>query len=299
MEKKNLQPRDMATALDCAIRTQEKSQGGYKVGNYQYFNYMSNEEWKKYLANMNPIFIKQYGIGAGGELKAGQYPPKMASFGSSSRFIYEKSNDVDGFIFEERLDTRVGGTAHLDGFLHQDKYIYVEAKRREIYYPSHKNQEIKSVYIPIYKYIKDKVGESIFNYSTQEVIGNSDGEVTKVTFFVNEKPVDYFDLKQLICHFLGITYDLAKHQVKGAKAKFLYLLYNPEEVEKLIDSKYRTKIINRYSEVVKFTNNNIEVFKKIFNVILQYQIETHKMNECCIDFEFKLVDQNNYNEELE
>lgn len=154
---KNDLPQDLATALDCAIRDFNGNMvRGYKVKDDQYNNYMSNEEWDDYLEKMDETHKRQYGMGAGGELKAGKYPPKMASFGSSSRLIYELSKDFDGFIFEERLDTRVGGVANLDGFLHKgSKYIYVEAKRREIYSPSHERQDIKCVYEPVYERIKD------------------------------------------------------------------------------------------------------------------------------------------------
>ena len=296
-EKKNEKPKDMATALDCAIRGNQI--GGYEVGNVRYYNYMSNHDWELYFEKMKPNHKKQYGTGAGGELKAGKYPPKMASFGSSSRFIYELSRDaVEDFIFEERLDTRVGGTANLDGFLRRkNKYIYVEAKRREIYYPSHEKQEIKSVYVPVYNKIKSLC--KMFNYEPECGAPENGEELKKITFYVNNEPVKFFDLKQLICHFLGITYDIAKHPVKNVKVKFLYLLYNPKEIEEKIDGKYCRNVMKRYDEVVKFIDNNTETFESIFKAVLQYQTETHKLELPDIEFKFKLVNQSNYISELQ
>lgn len=299
---KNELPKDLATALDCAIRDSNGSMArGYKMKNGkddQYNNYMSNEEWDDYLAKMDQAHKRQYGMGAGGELKAGKYPPKMASFGSSSRLIYELSKDFDGFIFEERLDTRVGGVANLDGFLRKgSKYIYVEAKRREIYSPSHERQDIKSVYEPVYEWIKGN--SSQFDFTSERGNVENGEETKKITFKINEKPIKYFDLKQLICHYLGITYDIAKHSTHNVTIKFLYLLYNPNKVEEKIDKHYRKKVMDRYKEVKSFINANREILESIFKVVLQYQIEMHNLEKPQIDnFEFKLVDQNNYQSEL-
>lgn len=296
MEKNKL-PKDMATALDCAIRDTEGKKGGYKVkkSGTSYCNYMSNEEWIGYLGEMDETHKKQYKDGGGGELYPGKYPPKMASFGSSSRFIYELSKGKRGFEFEEKLDTKVGGVANLDGFIKtKDKYIYVEAKRREIYGASHVNEKIKVVYQDVYNKIKKYVAN--FSY---EMLEKEDEEGNKnCTFKIEGKEVKYFDLKQLICHFLGITYDIAKHSAQNAKVKFLYLLYNPKEVENSIDKKYCQKVLKRYGEVEKFIDENNELFKSIFNAILEFQINSHGFPPIKIDFEFKRVDQYNYKAEL-
>ena len=105
-------------------------------------------------------------------------------------------------------------------------------------------------------------------------------------------------MKQLICHFLGITYDIAKHSVKNAKVTFLYLLYNPNEVEDKIVEKYREKVKNRYDEVESFIRDKKDVFKAIFDAVLQYQTEIHKLEKPDIDFNFKLVNQKDYLNEL-
>ena len=296
MEKNKL-PKDMPTALDCAIRDSEGKMGGYKVkkSGTSYYNYMSNEEWIGYLGEMDETHKKQYKDGGGGELYPGKYPPKMASFGSSSRFIYELSKDKREFEFEEKLDTKVGGVANLDGFIKtKDKYIYVEAKRREIYGASHVNEKIKVVYQDVYNNIKKHVAN--FSY---EMLGKEDEEGNKnCTFKIEGKEVKYFDLKQLICHFLGITYDIAKHSVKNAKVKFLYLLYNPKDVKNYIDERYHKRVLDRYDEVKDFIDKNIDIFKSIFDTILEYQINSHRLPEIKIDFEFKRVDQNEYKSEF-
>ena len=120
----------------------------------------------------------------------------------------------------------------------------------------------------------------------------------KITFKINNEPVKYFDLKQLICHFLGITYDIAKYPVKNAKVIFLYLLYNPKEIEDKIEKKYRKELMDRYGEVKRFIEEKKDVFKSIFYAVLQYQTDTHKLEKPDIDFDFKLVDQDDYIKEL-
>lgn len=294
MEEKYKEPKDMATALDCAIGLFEGKQGGYIIKGKEksviYYNYMTNKDWEYYFNNMNDCHKKQYDNGSGGELKEGQYPPKMASFGSSSRLVYELSKDISGFSFEEKLDTRVGGTANIDGFFHSGKeYIYVEAKRREIYGGSHKNQDISEVYLPVYKKIKEEC--QFFSYDLKP--GDKNGS-NKVTFKFHNTPVDYFDLKQLICHFLGITYDIAKHPLQDIKVKFLYLIYDPHKVERLIDKKYTSRICTRYNNVEKFITQNIDCFRKIFNAILDYHVDTYRVNKPKISFEMILVNPNTY-----
>lgn len=304
MESKDKEmPYNMATALDCAIRDFEVENDtkkyGYKVKDNIYYNYMSNEYWESYKIVMPEEHRKQFDNGSGGELKEkkgrwGIYPPKMASFGSSSRMIYELSKDISGFCFEEQLDTRVGGIANLDGFLKKDnKYIYIEAKRREIYSSTHESEEIKEVYLPVYKCIKDKCGEGNFDFTIADA---KEEGIKKVTFRLNKNPVQYFDLKQLICHFLGIAYDLAKHSINNADVKFLYLIFNPKKVK--IDENYKEKISTRFDCVVEFINNNNDTIERIFQAVLEYQSEIHKIQKPEVKFEFKLVDQDSYKDEL-
>lgn len=290
----------MATALDCAIRDFETKEFGFSLGESNYYNYMSNRSWSEFLRTMDKKHVKQYGDGAGGELHEGQYPPKMASFGSSSRMIYELSKDIRGFIFEEKLDTRIGGVANIDGLLRiGNEYIYVEAKKREIYGSSHLREDIKNVYLPVYDAISKKCGGCNFKYEKDKIKNSTKQDKTKITFYLNNEINLYFDLKQLICHFLGITYDLAKHSVKNAKITFLYLLYNPESIKNNINEKYREKILKRYVDVTEYINKNINIFKSIFEAVLQYQIGLHSITENPdIDFEFKLVSQRDYKKEL-
>ena len=127
--------------LDLAIKSKEigTTEGFYSVpykdGTLHKPTYMTNEEWNAFLSAMPDMARREYGEGDGDELKEKDgRPPKMASFGSSSRMIYNLSNKKEGFHFEKKLPTTVGGTANLDGFYEDDnRYIFVEAKCHEPY----------------------------------------------------------------------------------------------------------------------------------------------------------------------
>ena len=169
MEKQYKASIDKATALDFAIRDgQEEFDYGYKIsGKSPHNNYLSNDDWKRFLDSMSPLHLAQYNDADGGELKEksgrwGINPPKMASFGSSSRLIYECSKSIPGFCFEKQLPTRVGHTANLDGYIcRPEEDVFVEAKCREIY-SSHLNQKISLVYKDVYEYIKSKKRSQYF-----------------------------------------------------------------------------------------------------------------------------------------
>lgn len=134
--------------LDRAIMQNETAnnpdiKSGYKINESTYPNYLEDKCFEKFVDDMkqnHKLAYEMYGKGSGNELEIRKgrggvlYPPKMASFGSSSRMIYSLMKDVDGFLFEKQLKTTVGGTANLDGFMEtESKYVFVEAKCREPY----------------------------------------------------------------------------------------------------------------------------------------------------------------------
>ena len=140
----------MYKALDLAIQKQEDVLGGYVIRDKSYSNYMANAIWEIFLQDMKdnyPNAYNSYKNGGGSELKEGRYPPKMACFGSSSRFIYNLSKDFPGFQFETQFSTNVGGKSNLDGFFNSiDCCTCIEAKCREPYYRSHLGEKRKNVY---------------------------------------------------------------------------------------------------------------------------------------------------------
>ena len=292
----------MQKALDCSIRDYETQNFSEKCGyvtsskNGPYWNYMKNEVWKDYLENsMLPCHKEQYQNGDGGELseknsRYGMMPPKMASYGSSSRFIYNLSKGVEGFCFEKQLPTCVGKRpANLDGFLHYDKCdIYVEAKCREIYGHS-PFLKVSNVYEHVYEYIHKKNNCFVF-----EKMDSEKGHF-KCSFTYNGILLKHFDIKQLICHFLAISTDMLENN-NNTNIKFLYLIFNPNANTAFVHQcteKYRQKILDAYKETLEEINS-LGDMKWLFDAIVSYQCENLKLEPKETSFEFHVVDQNSY-----
>lgn len=294
----------LLTALDYAKRNFEyKKYGtccGYVIPDKDtYWNYLSKESWSAFLAGMSMLHQAQYKDGDGGELEEknsryGMVPPKMASFGSSSRFIYYKSRNIPNFSFEKQFPTRVGHTANLDGYLEKGTTIYcVEAKCREIY-SSHKNTKVSTIYEEVYDRIKSVSG---FSYDSKKI--KDDIEHRKYTFKYNEQELVHFDIKQLICHFLGITADILENRRNDISIRFVYLIFNPK-TETLFTGeieKYKEEIYKIYDE----TKKEIQGFgdmKWLFETIMEFQREHLGLHKVKYSFDFKLVDQYDYISEL-
>lgn len=222
----------IAKALDRAIMQQELSQNpnlkaGYTVNDTHYDSYIENAVWEQFKTAMekeNPIAFNMYGEGGGKELeervtRGHIYPPKMASFGSSSRMIYNLMKSVPAFLFEKKLPTTVGGTANLDGFMETaGKCIFVEAKCREPY--GKKSGEIGRKYEALYRTLKTVTCHIDF----------INDDKMRVEFCVNGASIEHFDMKQMISHLLGV----ATAYLNGTFTQpidFVYLLYNPTSLK--------------------------------------------------------------------
>jgi hypothetical protein len=290
---------DKVKALDFAIRDAlNEPSCGYTIHGKEapYYNYMSNEAWEEFKNDMSYEHKQQYKDGHGGELneKDGT-PPKMASFGSSSRLIYLLSKDVAGFSFEEKLSTKVGGPANLDGYLKtEEQDIYVEAKCREIY-GSYANQKISKVYKDVYDFIREKNG--LFGYRDTEIEG--DNGHFKCTFTWDDKEIIHFDLKQLICHFLGICANILEKEA-NPDVKFIYLIFNPNEDTDFSDvhiKDFEKEIKNDYSKTLEEISW-LKDFKWLFDIIMEYQSRRNFKSIQTWSLDFALMDQNDYRDYL-
>lgn len=289
--------------LDYAIMADETSKNldiksGYIVTGKPYNNYLSNDSFAEFVEDMkanNPIAYEMYGKGGGKELeerKVGKniYPPKMASFGSSSRMIYNLMKDVDGFLFEKKLPTTVGGIANLDGFLEtSDKCAFVEAKCREPY--TAKDGIIERKYEGLYKIItaSDKINVTCD-------INVIDERKMEVKFISGDTEIHSFDIKQMISHLLGIATAFLKGEFEFKKIDFVYLLFNP----KLIEIKEQKSEIHRIYEQTCNECKSVD-FKSLFEVIVDYLqsvkgIGEEKIKSDIVNgFAFRLCDQSNMN----
>lgn len=283
--------------LDYAIRDKEgkKPYGeGYIISKSKlaYDRYMNNDGWDRYLAEMSEDHRKQYEEGDGGEINEksgrwGTYPPKMACYGSSSRIIYTLLRGVANIEFEKKFATLVGHTANLDAYL-QTGYtdIFLEAKCREIY-ASHTKIDIGNVYKPVYEYIKQC--NKKFGYSDEPSKANNK---FRCSFYYDGKQIIRFDIKQLICHFLGIAANYLKPK-KGENAmnniRFVYFIYNPNELGN-----------EALEEVYDNTKKEIDKIKikDLFKAVFEYQKKNLEIEKEMPIFEFVLADQNDIIDKL-
>ena len=295
----------IAETLDYAIMQTETAKNseiksGYKIGNKTYDNYLENDYFDEFIDEMEkkyPIAHEKYGIAGGKELeirKVGKniYPPKMASFGSSSRMIFNLMKDTKGFLFEEKLPTTIGGTAHLDGFMETDsKYIFVEAKCREPY--GEKDNKVGRKYKELYDFINNSEKSNV-SCHIEDIEGNS--KEMKVTFKVNDNPIHNFDMKQMISHLLGVATAFLNGRFEIKDIEFIYLLFDPTTIE-IKDEKAKAQIYEIYNNTCN--ERSATDFKGLFEVIVDYlksykkwpkNIETSDLTN---RFTFKLCSQEN------
>lgn len=280
---------------EAVVRDEYRKNGavsGYRTeeGN-QYDSYMDNDSWNAMLAAMRDDHRCQYADGGGGELreKNGR-PPKMASFISSSRMIYQLSKDIPGFVFEAKRPTVVGGIANLDGYLSNDsKTCYVEAKLREPY--SHSAiQKIKVNYQPVYIWLRERMN-GYFNC----VMEHCSEREMNVVFSCRNNVFAEFDIKQMICHLLGIAaYHLRQEQIPES-IRFLYLLYNPSKLS--IEEHSAAQIMRIHQNTVQAAEGYH--FERMFGHIIDFLIETHDFPADHAPalkkaFSFRLCDQDTY-----
>ncbi|MBR2387854.1 MAG: hypothetical protein IKB02_08450 [Clostridia bacterium] len=286
--------------IDLAIKLKETgSTDGvydvpYKDGMLHKAAYMTNGEWQIFLDAMPKEARKEYGEGGGDEFsEKNGHPPKMASYGSSSRMIYNLSREKKGFHFEKKLSTTIGGKANLDGFYEDENhYIFVEAKCHEPY--TAKNVTVSKCYEGLYRYINERMLGSIhIDMETSKC-----GRYLNVQYLAGGEKLERFDLKQMICHLLGIATGMLKGTLERKQSDFIYLLYDPTELD--IESDAKEKIDAIY--VRTCYECNLIDFAELFRVILEFLIKTEfqgvmsgeELDSIIVKFTFTLASQDFY-----
>ena len=264
--------------LDLAIKAAQgkANEGGYVAGGKEYDTYMTNAEWDAFKAAMLPDALTEYDNGAGGELaeKNGR-PPKMACYGSSSRLIYMLSHHKEGFHYEKKLSTTIGGKACLDGFYEDDhRYIFVEAKCHEPY--SAKSGTVSKSYEGLYRFINENMAGNVEISMTESGCGRN----MAVEYFADGEKLAYFDLKQMICHLLAIATGILKKELAPKQLDFIYLLYDPTELHLAEKTK---EIVNSIYERTCYECNLLD-FATLLRVIFAF-LKAEKYGEVISDEE--------------
>ena len=282
---------------------------GYSAKNGKVYNaYHTNKEWNDFLKEMRSGYNEAYTAfkdGDGGELFEKRFPPKMASYGSSSRFIFELSKDIPGFQFEKKLGICIPGRndnqeaqASLDGYL-ESKCIYVEAKCREIYSASHPTFKVK--YDAYYNHLAETTNHT-FGFDVKHT-ENEKGEIqSTVSFSWQGTPIVHFDLKQILCHLLGIA---KKTLLEAGRQRptLLYLVYKPTPKHLLnLDSRRTEKAIIASWQAEQQEATAIDM-NRLYECTVRY-LNKHKgiaqnlpasdIERIAKSFVFKFVDQDEY-----
>lgn len=227
-------------AVDIAIRLSKTSDNaGYLIGGRTYECYMSREAWAEFVEEMKkkyPQHYERYNGGKGGELsEKNNTPPKMASYGSSSRFVYSTLRDLPNVEFEKDCPKRFarGLNPQLDAYVETGgTSIFVEAKCHEIYNGNHLGSKS---YEKIYK----SLGRG-FKYNDESSVISCNGT-----------EIRHIDAKQLICHLLAIATSILEGRCKP-KTRLVYLIYNPTkgDVAKHLHHEWRGRVGEVYNQAI-------------------------------------------------
>jgi len=312
-------------SLAYAIRDFELSQElkstkdyfGYKTegGQGPFDCYMSNNAFKVFLGAFSASHRNQYENGDGSELiekknKWGNFnPPKMASFASSSRMIYNLSKDIPKFEFEKQLATGMGGRdANIDGFLLQrNTFFFVESKCQEIY-GSH------SLVRDSYRELFANISNDQANKFKIECGVSNDKKEFRAKFYYSEMDILHFDVKQMISHMLGIAKKFLSavdvFKIINIKIRFIYFLYNPASAfdyvlknkSVFVSEKNKSYIINKYNKTVEEINK-IDM-SELFGTIVRYQLSKNNISYAFTDelinsFSFELKSQFDFKKAFE
>ena len=119
-----------------------------------------------------------------------------------------------------------------------------------------------------------------------------------VQYFANDEKLERFDLKQMICHLLGIATGILNGTLKRKQTDFIYLLYDPTELD--IEPEAKAEIYTIYERTC-YECNLID-FAELFRVILEFLIETKfessmsqdELDDVILKFTFTLASQEFY-----
>ena len=262
---------------------------GYVIGGHTFNLYYTNREWEEFKAKMPAQARKRFDDGKGSEMKEYTrrgitYPPKMASYAASSRLMYELGRQINGFVYEEQLQTGFRGyPANIDGFL-ESKGVYVEAKCHELYgYSRPKMREgHKNLLDGILPMLDGRLQYSILNgYLYLKWDGKDSG---------------HFDLKQMLCHLSGIANKVLRGDANTVH--FIYLVYCPtDELLRFVEKETNKKqILELYAEEKAYAK--ADMFQLLYGAILSYFNKEKKyghskarIQEMIESFKFTFCDQ--------
>lgn len=227
----------------------------------KYINYYSKNDFDNFKKEMETTYSESfhsYNKGKGSELKGESKPPKMASVASSSRFCYLALRDgavslgLNGKVkFEKscRISEIKGNSPQLDAFF-EDNNTFFEVKCHEIF--DKHTVKMKSQY------------KSAVTNDFGIDVRDDEEFIIDLSEFGIDKSYSMMDIKQLLCHLMGI-----KSESNGKKAVLYYMFFKPvcyntekaDEIEKIFSClKNEIETIFNSTPISSFCKkNNIEL----------------------------------------
>ena len=269
--------------------------------NKKYDTYYSNLVFSTFIDNMKSKNINhyhQYNSGNGSELKERKgIPPKMACVGSSSRFCYIALNDVNWensilkgvpeFEYSCPIDGIRGTSPQLDAFF-KESNTYFEVKCHEIF---EKHPVILSS--AYWNLIYGEGNDFRFNVTGTLNHGKENSKQFQISLeefgFHKEKEKSMFDIKQLLCHLLGIKYSKKKDE-KSQNAELVYLFFIPQCSDTNDSNKINREFKNLKREIITiFSSNPINQFCKTNNITLTAMAEKSEIMEPLSDKNTEII----------
>lgn len=277
--------------------------------NNTYPNYLNNNLFEKLLnimkENNNEIYM-QYKNGSGGELdskysrKTKKYiPPKMASIASSSRFAYltfiDKNNyneiskiinekELENrFYFEEKLNVKniKGATPNLDVMAKTkdgNSGIFFEVKCHELF--NHHIIEFSDAYIKTNVLTSKK--EYSLQFNENELKMNKDKvRINKSVFGYSQDERVLIDIKQLVCHLLGIA------NTSYEKKQLIYLYFKPKNINDKEINDIFNQLTNQFIRISKL--KEILNFCNRYNISLKLVYATNDAFELPLESEITVL----------
>ena len=101
----------------------------------------------------------------------------------------------------------------------------------------------------------------------------------------------------MICHFLAISANILENENANKNIKFIYLIFNPDEViEQVEKESYKKQIIEIYGDTIKEIPDYFDM-ERLFKSIFEIQAKRLGLErEKYPLFKFHLVDQDKYKE---
>ena len=124
------------------------------------------------------------------------------------------------------------------------------------------------------------------------------GKYLNVEYYADGEKLERFDMKQMICHLLGIATGMLKGTLARKRTDFIYLLYDPTNLDIDPDAKEE---IDRIYERTCYECNLVD-FAELYRVLLNFLIREKyagaasdaEADDMVLNFTFTLATQEFY-----